>query len=310
MSVMPPLVFALLLMSPLVAAAQPAPPSPPAPPRPPIGARTQTDQTVAVQKGARLELDDCAGEVMVKTWGRDEVRVLARHSSRTRVRVETHGQVVSIDPDAERGRAVADFELTVPAWINLNIEGHSCFMDVDGVGGTVSVETVEGDMTLRNIIGTVDASSIQGAIVVEGGKGRVEVSTVESGITISKAAGEIVAESVEGDITITNSQPSAIEVSTVEGGISYSGPLQSSGRYFFTTHEGDVVLTLPENTSATFGVRSFQGDITIDSALPLKQGASGRRGQRRIFTLGGGAAEVEIESFEGTIQIRRPGQKD
>jgi hypothetical protein len=288
--------------------AQPAlPPPDQTPPARQIGSRTQSDQTVTIPKGARLVLDDCAGEVVVRTWDRDAVRVEAQHTSRTRVRVDLQGTALRIDTDSDRGRGIADFTLTVPTWLNLRIDGQSCFVEVAGVAGTVSVETVEGDISLRGLTGAVDAKSIEGTILVEGGRGRLQISTVEGDITIAKASGEIIAESIDGDVVLTDVQASAVEIATVDGDITYGGALQPAGRYLFTTHDGDVALMVPENTSATFAVRTFN-DGSLTSSLPLKQGAAGRRGQRTIHTLGGGAAQVDIEAFDGSVRIGRPGE--
>ena len=33
-----------------------------------------------------------------------------------------------------------------------------------------------------------------------------------------------------------------------------------------------------------------------------------RKGKRFSFTLGGGSAQVSLESFQGTVQLVRPGQ--
>ena len=195
----------------------------------------------------------------------------------------------------------------MPAWINVRIDGNECFADVAGVGGAVSVKTVEGDIVLSGLTGTVSAESVDGRITLEGGRGRVQLSTVEGLIAVSKAAGEIIADSVDGDITLTDVQASAVEISTVDGNVSYSGALLASGRYLFTTHDGDVTLAIPENTSATFSVRTF-GDGGVASTLPLKQGSTGRRGQRSTYTMGGGAAQVDIEAFDGEVRIRRIGE--
>lgn len=272
-----------------------------------VGSRTQSDQTIQVPKGTRVEVDDCAGELIVRTWDRDAVRVQARHTSRTRVRANLVGTQLRIDVDADRGPGSADIDLSVPAWINLRIDGNNCFIEVAGVSGAVSVDTVEGDVQLTGLSGTVDAESVGGKITLEGGRGRIQLSTVEGDIAVSKAGGEIVAESVNGDVTVTDAQATAIEISTVDGNISYSGSFQASGRYLFTTHDGDVTLMIPDNTSATFSVRTF-GDSRMESSLPLKQGTTGRRGQRATYTLGGGAAQVDIEAFDGLVRIRRPGE--
>jgi len=274
-----------------------------------VGARTQTDQTITVPKGTRVEVDDCAGEVIVRTWDRDAVRVQARHTSRTRVRANLVGTQLRLDIDSDRGSGSADLDLSVPAWINLRIDGHNCFAEVAGVSGAVSVKTVEGDILLTGLTGAVNAESVEGKITLEGGRGRVQLSTVEGLIAVSKAGGEIVAESVDGDITLTDIQASAVEISTVDGDVLYSGALLANGRYLFTTHDGDVTLAIPENSSATFSVRTF-GDSRVESTLSLKQGNSGRRGQRSTYTIGGGAAQVDIEAFDGEVRIRRIGEKD
>src|SRR2546429_6556714 len=44
----------------------------------------QTDTTVPVRAGARLEINNFGGEIAVKTWSRNAVRVVADHSSRDR----------------------------------------------------------------------------------------------------------------------------------------------------------------------------------------------------------------------------------
>ena len=44
----------------------------------------KTDETVAVQRGGRLSINNFAGEVIVRTWDKDAVRVVARHQSRTK----------------------------------------------------------------------------------------------------------------------------------------------------------------------------------------------------------------------------------
>jgi DUF4097 and DUF4098 domain-containing protein YvlB len=269
-----------------------------------VGARAQTDQTITVPKGTRVELDDCVGEAVVRTWDRDTVRVQARHASRTQVRATLVGNQLRIDIDGNRGPGSADINLTVPAWINLRIDGHACFADVTGLSGAVSVKTVEGDIVLTGLTGTVDAESVEGKITLDGGRGRSQLSTVEGNIAVSKAAGEIIADSVDGDITFTDTQASAVEVSTVDGNISYSGTLQTSGRYLFATHDGDITLMIPESSSATFSVR---GDSRVEPSIPLKQAGPSRRGQRVSYTLGGGAAQVDVETFDGIVRIRRLG---
>jgi DUF4097 and DUF4098 domain-containing protein YvlB len=272
--------------------------------------RSQTDQTVNVQKGSRVALTDCTGTVTVKTWERDAVRVQADHFNRTRISINQRDQVLLISPASGRDNDDAvDYELTVPAWININIDGggDACNVDITGITGNVVAHTTEGDIVLRNLGGSVDAKSVDGKITVEGGRGKIQVSTVDDDIEISKASGEIVAESIDGDVKLTDVQATSVDVSNVDGDILFAGTLQASGRFQFTTHDGSITLVLPESTSATFGIRTFQGQL--HSSLPLKAAGQVQRGRRGTYTLGGGSAQVEIEAFDGNVYIRKPGEK-
>jgi DUF4097 and DUF4098 domain-containing protein YvlB len=271
--------------------------------------RTKTDQTVNVQKGSRVDLTSCAGNVIVKTWERDAVRVQGEHLNRTRISITPRDQVVLIAAEASGrsgGSDAVDYELTVPAWINLNIDGDDCNMEITGLTGNVRAKTTDGEVVLRGLGGNVEAESVDGKITVDGGRGKIHVSTVDDDIEISKASGEIVAESIDGDVKLSDLQATSIDASSVDGDVTYTGALQASGRFQFTTHDGSIMLFLPESTSATFGIRTFQG--ALHSSLPLKAAGPVARGRRVTYTLGGGSAQVEIETFDGDVYMRKPGE--
>lgn len=271
--------------------------------------KTQTDQTVNVPKGSRVDLTRCAGTVTVKTWDRDAVRVHGEHLNRTRVTVTQREQVLLISPTGDtrqREENAVDYELTVPAWINISIDGSECNVDITGVTGNVVAHIIEGDVLLRNLGGNVDAKSVDGKVTLEGGRGKIQINTVDDDIEISKASGEIVAESIDGDVKLTDLQATSIDASSVDGDVTFQGTLQSSGHYQFTTHDGSVTLFLPESTSATFGIRTFEGEM--HSSLQLKASGQVSRGRRVTYTLGSGSAQVEIETFDGDVYIRKPGE--
>ena len=83
---------------------------PPSQPQAPIQARPggpegspRTDQTVDVVKGTRLVLSNNAGEVVVRSWDRDQVRVQATHSDRDKVDMQTADMTLRIRARASRG---------------------------------------------------------------------------------------------------------------------------------------------------------------------------------------------------------------
>jgi hypothetical protein len=266
----------------------------------------QTDRTVTVTKGSRLSVNNDAGEVVLRTWDRDSVRVQASHNPRTTIDVQTSGNIVTIRSRASGGPAGGvDYEITAPVWLPVKVSGQFLYIGIEGAQNEISAETVRGDIVVKGGSGFVTAKSIEGEIIVEGAKGRINASSVNEGIRITGAIGDVTAESTNGDIVLEKIEAKSLEVTTVNGDIRYEGSIPG-GLYRFSTHNGDITMTVPEATNATFTVRTYNGDF--QSNLPTKRVGEGRRGQRATYTLGtGGGAEVELESFGGTVRLRRPG---
>jgi DUF4097 and DUF4098 domain-containing protein YvlB len=270
------------------------------------GARApETDQTIAVARGTRLTVNNFAGEVVIRTWDRDALRVQARHSARNKVEIQTTEAGVSIRSRGAAGPASVDYDINVPVWMPVKVSGTYNFVSIEGAQSEVSAETVRGDIVVKGGSGFVTARSIEGEVIVEGARGRINVSSVNEGIRVTGASGDIVAETTNGEITLEKIDSKSVEVTTVNGDIAYDGALAAGGQYRMTSHNGDVMLSVPENTSATFSVRTYDGDFS--SNLPVKGVGEPRRGRRATYTLGGGGAQVEIETFNGEIRVRRAG---
>jgi hypothetical protein len=91
----------------------------------------------------------------------------------------------------------------------------------------------------------------------------------------------------------------------VNGNIIYEGKLVDGGRYIFSTHNGDLLLGVPENANATFTIRTYRGSFQTDLPLPNVNRADIERGRRVVTTLGKGSADVSLETFGGSIRVRR-----
>jgi hypothetical protein len=269
------------------------------------GRAPQTDQTVPVSRGTRLAIDNEAGEVIVHTWDKDALRVQARHNTRTRINIRTGANEVNLSANGPGG--TVDYDITAPAWMSMNIEGQFNYVTIEGMQSDISIETVRGDIVLKGASGSITATTIDGEIEVDGARGKINLSSVNQGIRVTGASGDITAETTNGSITLTRVDSKGVQAETINGNVSYEGTLADNGRYTFTTHNGDIVMTVPETTNATFNVRTYNGEF--GSSLPLKGPARSeiKPGKRAAYVLGTGSANVEIESFGGAIRLRRAG---
>src|SRR5947209_10735970 len=81
----------------------------------------KTDETVPVQRGGRLSINNFAGEVIIHTWDKDSVHVVARHQSRTKVNIRPGAAGLSVEAGGPQGSV--DYEITAPAWMPIKVDG-------------------------------------------------------------------------------------------------------------------------------------------------------------------------------------------
>lgn len=269
---------------------------------------THTDTTVAVRAGTRLELSNFGGSITVSTWAKSAVRVVAEHSSRVKIQVESSGPDLQIEAQHSRGvPSTVDYELTVPKSMALHLSGVSTDVSVENSEGEVKVESVQGDVTVTGATRSVSASSVEGEVLIRGASGRVNCSSVNGGVQVERTRGPVEASSVNGGIVLRSIQSEEVEASTINGTVSYEGAILESGSYRFSTHNGDVAVTVPEKVNATISVATFSGEFSSEFPVQLNDT---RHGKRFNFTLGNGGARIELESFQGSIRLRRPGSPE
>jgi DUF4097 and DUF4098 domain-containing protein YvlB len=264
-----------------------------------------TDTSFAVHQGQRLDVSDFGGEVVIKTWRQSAVRIRASHGSRDYITVTTEGPTVHLSASSRHGPAMVDYEILAPAWMPLSISGTpSAEVTIEGTEAEVTVETVEGSIRVVGGSGNVSLKSVEGDVTLEGAKGHIELNTVDGSISVKDCSGDIAAETVDGEITLLGIESADMDASSVDGSIEYDGTITDGGRYRFESHDGSVSVSIPERTNATISVATFSGDFDACFPVTLKD----KTKHRFTFTLGTGSARVELESFDGTIKLCRPGQ--
>ncbi|NIM50702.1 MAG: DUF4097 family beta strand repeat protein [Gemmatimonadales bacterium] len=284
-----------------------------------------TDTTFAVDPRLRLDVSNYSGEIVLRTWSRNEIRLRADHSRRDRIVVDhTSSEIriraaswrewadqfeidierehVGVHIESPRYPSIINYELTVPESMNLELGGPYTDVTVEGTQGEVFIMVREGDVTVLGGAGRVSVRSVEGEVRLEGSQGNVRVLAMDGDIYILDAAGELAVETTDGDVILERVQARNVEVVSVDGDIEFTGTVQPQGLYLFSTHDGDVTVGIPEDASARVTIATFDGEFSSDFPITIPERI---RGRRLNFTLGAGDAQIEIEAFDGDIDLIR-----
>ena len=141
-----------------------------------------------------------------------------------------------------------------------------------------------------------------GDIKVENVEGEFEIENLNGSITLREVSGSVVANTLNKDITVNliNAMPNK--------------------SMSFSTMNGDVDVTLPQNTKATLKLKTDMGDIYSDFDMSKhkmvrsvdKEDSRSTGGKYKIsienamqVELNGGGPEMQFTTFHGDIYIRK-----
>jgi hypothetical protein len=203
----------------------------------------QVDRTVALPSNGTLRLKNFSGNVHIVAAdsNRNIVVKATRRATRDRLDhikldISTSGSTVTIDANkrdeqwarTNHNNNVVDtvFELQVPASANLDIDGFSSDVIIDGITGEQHLKTFSGDIEVRNPQGAVDAETFSADI-------RVTVS--------HDAKGSVSFDTFSGDLDTT------LPISTT------------------SWRKRSVEGTLPGGAGPRMKFHTFSGDLKISS---------------------------------------------
>ena len=272
-----------------------------------VGSHTSSrmDTTVAFPRDGSVEVSIPAGDVTITGWDRDAARVVARSDAGV-IELEWSGSRLELAQRAARRHAGATrIEMSVPRGARVSITTFAGDLVVRDVGGLVTADASTGSIEVSNLSSGASLTTTTGDIRGRGLGGRIAAVATSGNIELSEVRGEIEVATTAGAVRLLGVRSTAVKAGAINGNVEFAGTLEAGGRYAFNAHNGNVVMEIPESTSAAFSLRTFNGHFQTD--IPLTLGAGGvRRGAPVSFTLGAGEATVTAITHSGNIIIRRP----
>lgn len=231
-------------------------------------------KTYPLTAGGEVVVENVNGHVTVESWDRAEVRVRATKKVRAgsaaaaaeaMERLKVNVQTGTDSLHIKTGRH--DFDDGFFAWLRGQAANASISYHLSVPRGVRLVaETVNGGITLRAVDGDFSASTTNGAVRVEEARGRLDVSTTN---------GSIRAEMTE---------------------------VTPNANLAFSTTNGAVTVTLPDDVATRLKLRTTNGGIHVDFPVEI----DGQANRRRVDAdLNGGGGELRVSTTNGSINIKR-----
>ncbi|HTQ87613.1 MAG TPA: DUF4097 family beta strand repeat-containing protein [Candidatus Solibacter sp.] len=256
------------------------------------------DKRFAVNGRAMVTLRNAQGTIVVKSWQRSEVEIIANHASvgvevdaaqnGNRIEVVTH----VLRGDVSPAELQADYEIYVPEETELEIKNDS---------GSVRVAQVYADVSVDTVLAKVELTDVSGDLTVH---------TVDGSFVCTRCVGRIEFISTSGGARFLQPVSRSLHAQTFSGALFYDGQFSPNGNYKLMTASGAIELSLSEKDSVKLSAHSRQG--SVENQVNLKPeshifhmlGAS-KGSSTLVGTTGTGLARVELTSFSGKILIRK-----
>jgi DUF4097 and DUF4098 domain-containing protein YvlB len=189
----------------------------------------------------------------------------------------------------------------------LDLPGNSG-LDITEEDNRVNIKTASWNRSTDLVVTVPRHSSLQlkcmnnGDINVEQVDGEIDADNLNGKVTLKNVSGSVVAHSLNGSVLVTLDR------------IDASKPMS------FSTLNGDIDVTLPNNIRANVRMKTDNGDIYSDFDVKLDSGtrfvpsASGHQADGTYHlrldrtvrgTINGGGPEFQFTSFNGQIYIRK-----
>jgi hypothetical protein len=205
----------------------------------------------------------------------------------------------------KKGKGRVDLDVRIPEGATLWVKTTGASVQIDDVSGGVDVYTVSGNVTFTGSPKQLYAESMGGAVSITGESRSIRAKTGKGPITFRGSVEDVTLVTVAGKITVSGPRLRQGHFESVTGDIVFDGALEPGSWVGFQTHSGRVEMTLPRDAGADCVVTTIEGELQVDFDVPEALERDGAQGPEKEFTIGDGGAHVKIQTFDGSVAIRR-----
>jgi ferric-dicitrate binding protein FerR (iron transport regulator) len=291
----------------------------------------EEERTMVLEPGTLITLQNVSGEIDVRGWDGDHVRVISTKRIKARSREEARewaGKVEIIiekdGPDllvkAKRPKdwtesleslldgifqrkpsASVDFEISTPPDVHLEISSVSGDISARDITGEVAIDVVSGDMEIIDTGSDVIIDAVSGDMLLEKIAGNVDVDAISGDIHLEEIGGNVRIDVTSGDVNLKRIDGD-LYVDGTSGDISAGDVF---GDVNIDVTSGDISVL---QKGGELRIDTSSGDVTVETDLIssghyLVETSSGQI----IFRVPSDASSiVDMETSGGTITAKVP----
>ena len=187
-----------------------------------LAAQTVETKSFQVSGAPRVNISTFDGEVTVRGWDKSEVQYKATSRAENEealkqldILTEQNGQMITISARNENDRngSVA-FEVFVPRQTTLHVASGDGSVSLDGVSGEISLRSGDGAIEVSNSGGQLQVNTGDGTIQISKFDGQVDARTGDGAIALDGIFKALSARTGDGEISLTVPAGSSFTIET------------------------------------------------------------------------------------------------
>ena len=231
-------------------------------------------KSVFVGNTPKIMLDKIGGDLSIVGWDGADLLIKADDDN---ARLEQTDETVSVSCNN-------DLSLRIPKGASLAIKSIGGDASIRGVLGDIEIQESLGDLSVRDV-GSLSIDTVRSDFSLRGAKGNLYIKSVQSDVSIRDVDGNVTLDSVADDLALRGVRGN-IKVQVGEDVVVYLEP-KANGDYAVNAGD-DILLVLSKDASATV---TMQGDrIDVDwPAIEKDEDAT-----ERVVVFGDGSAKIKL----------------
>lgn len=173
-------------------------------------------------------------------------------------------------------------------------------------GMKISVQTMSGDVRLRNVENGVAVSTMSGDIAAEAIRGEQQLTTKSGDIELKSSEGTVRCNTLGGNIECSRIRSGELLARAISGDVQVEVEPEVGANIVLETTSGDISARIPETFCCSVRAETRSGDIAVSIPVAVRE-----RGRTTLVgTLGAGASEdpgtgsLLARTVSGDIELR------